>query len=84
MHESVCYLKDVWVYLQRALIYRNMTWSTFQCDDPDFFVRSMRDDPPVQFGVLRKALSDSEVFREWHTSVLLPLGCPLTTSHVHL
>jgi hypothetical protein len=40
-----------------------MSWPAFNCDEPDFFVRSMRDDPPVQFGVLRKALSQSEIFR---------------------
>lgn len=36
----------------------------FCCDEPDFFVRAMRDKPPVQFGCLRMALSDSEIFRE--------------------
>jgi hypothetical protein len=40
-----------------------MSWPAFHCDEPDFFVRSMRDDPPVKFGVLRKALSQSEIFR---------------------
>ena len=45
-----------------------MTWSTFHCDEPDFFVRSMRDDPPVRFGVHRKALSDSDIFRESHNN----------------
>jgi len=40
-----------------------MSWPVFYCDEPDFFVRSMRDDPPVKFGVLRKALSQSEIFR---------------------
>jgi len=39
-------------------------FGSFHCDEPDFFVRSMRDDPPVQFGVLRKALSVSEIFRD--------------------
>jgi len=41
-----------------------MPWPAFHCDKPDFFVRSMRDDPPIQFGVLRKALSQSEIFRD--------------------
>jgi len=41
-----------------------MSRPAFHCVEPDFFVRSMRDNPPIQFGVLRRALSQSEIFRD--------------------
>ncbi|KZP32216.1 hypothetical protein FIBSPDRAFT_925191 [Athelia psychrophila] len=42
-----------------------MSWpAAFHCSEADFFVRSTREDPPVTFGVLRKALSGSDVFRD--------------------
>ena len=38
-----------------------MTWTICHCEDPDFWVRSIRDD--IQFGVERASLERSEVFR---------------------
>lgn len=46
-----------------------MSWpAAFHCSEADFFVRSTREDPPVTFGVLRKALSGSDVFRAYHAA----------------
>ncbi|KAJ2928773.1 hypothetical protein H1R20_g8172, partial [Candolleomyces eurysporus] len=39
-----------------------MSWSNFQCENPDFHVRSVADD--VTFGVSRPAMQRSEVFRD--------------------
>jgi len=38
-----------------------MTWTIYHCEDPDFWVRSTRDD--IQLGVERASLERSEVFR---------------------
>lgn len=39
-----------------------MSWTVFQCDNPDFRVRSVPDD--ISFGVRRSAMQRSEAFRE--------------------
>jgi len=38
-----------------------MTWTTFHCEEPDFWVRSVQDD--VCFDAERSSLERSDVFR---------------------